>query len=443
MNATWTAYLPDFIRRRIEGRLQLQQALGNAGWLLSDKVFRMAVVLLVGVWTARYLGPALYGQLSYAIAFAMLFSPISDLGLDGLVQRDIILDPPSKNRAIGTSFILTAIAGFLTFVLAVVAILFRHADSLTVYIVAIVSFGSVFQAFIAIEYWYESQVQSKKIVVAKFSAFLITNALKLAILVFNGPLIAFAWVGLAEAVIGAAGLVIIYQRDGNRVADWEFSNKTTLKLLHNSWPIMLSGVMTMISMRIDQVMLGEMIGQSEVGVYSVAVRLTETWFFIPMTICSSTFPAIMNSWAKDKELFYKQIQKLYNLMAFIGLCLAIPVTIFSGLIIKLLYGAAYYKSGPLLSVLIWTVVIMNLASARTLYLISMNWTRVLFITLSFGSLLNIVLNYFLIPRYGAMGAAIATCISYWFASLGSCFLFKSLRRTGWMLTKALFFPKFW
>jgi O-antigen/teichoic acid export membrane protein len=444
MSAFWTKYLPSFLRERLEGRQQLQKALGNAGWLLSDKIFRMGVALLIGVWTARYLGPKLYGQLSYALAFTMLFCPISDLGLDGIVQREILLDPTAKDKAIGTSFVLTAIGGLLSFILAVTGIfIVRPSDGLTHALVAILSIGAIFQAFIAIEYWYESQVESKRIVAAKFSAFLISNVLKLALIVLKAPLIAFAWVSLAEAGIGAAGLVIIYNRDGYRISSWKFSTAATLKFLRISWPIILSGIMTTISMRIDQVMLGEMIGETEVGIYSVAVRLTEAWFFIPLTACSSAFPAIMNSWAGDKELFYKQIQKLYNLMAFIGYCIAIPVTIFSGWIIKLLFGAAYYKSGPLLSVLIWTVIVMNLGSARTLYLISMNWTKLLFITLLFGSVLNILLNLILIPRYGAVGAAISTIISYWLASHGSCFLFKPLRKTGWMLARAIVYPKFW
>lgn len=444
MNTFWTKYLPNFLQERLEGRQQLQKALGNAGWLLSDRIFRMGIALLIGVWTARYLGPKLYGQLSYALAFTMLFCPIGDLGLDGVVQREILLDPSSKDKAIGTSFVLTAIGGLLTVVFAVTGIFFiRPTDTLTHLLVLIMAVGLIFQSFIAIEYWYESQVQSKKIVAAKFSAFLITNLLKVIILLLHGPLIAFAWVGLAEAVIGAAGLIIIYRRDGFRISDWEFSRTTTLKLLHRSWPIFLSGIVTTISMRIDQVMLGEMMGESEVGIYSVAVKLTETWFFLPLVACSSAFPAIMNSWAGDKELFYKQIQKLYNLMAFIGYCIAISVTIFSGWIIKLLFGADYYKSGPLLSVLIWTVVIMNLSSARTLFLISMNWNRLLFITLLSGTLLNILLNYLLIPKFGAMGAVIATIISYWFALHGSCFLFKPLRKTGWMLARAIVYPKFW
>lgn len=444
MNAFWTKYLPNFILKRLEGRLQLQKALGNAGWLLSDRIFRMGISLLIGVWTARYLGPTLYGQLSYALAFSMLFCPIGDLGLDGVVQREILLYPTSKNKAIGTSFILTAVGGLLSVVFAVTGIfLVRPTDTLTHLLVLIMASGLIFQAFIAIEYWYESQVQSKKIVAAKFSAFLITNLLKIFILIFHGPLIAFAWVGLVEAAIGALGLVIIYQRDGFSVSNWEFSLTTTLKLLHNSWPIILSGIMTTISMRIDQVMLGEMMGESEVGIYSVAVKLTETWNFLPLVVCSSSFPAIMNSWAGDKELFYKQIQKFYNLMAFIGYCIAILVTVFSGLIIKLLFGASYYQSGPLLSVLIWVVVIMNLSSARTLFLISMNWNRLLFVTLLCGTILNILLNYLLIPKYGAMGAAIATIASYWFALHGTCFIFKPLRKTGWMLAKAMVYPKFW
>ena len=86
---------------------------------------------------------------------------------------------------------------------------------------------------------------------------------------------------------------------------------------------------------------------------------------------------------------------------------------------------------------------MYLEFARSSFLTAMNWTRIYLLTVFMGGILNIILNLFLIPRYGGMGAAVASLIGYWFAAHGSCFLFKPLFRTGLMLTRAMLYPKVW
>jgi len=199
----------------------------------------------------------------------------------------------------------------------------------------------------------------------------------------------------------------------------------------------------MVYLRIDQVMLGNMAGSAELGNYSVAVRISEAWYFIPMVISSSVFPAIVEMEAVSEELFYSNMQKLYNLMALLAYIVALPVAFFSKDIIQVLFSSAYSEAGPLLAILIWTGVFTSLGAARGIFIVSKNWTRVNLVTISLGCSVNIALNYALIPNYGAMGAVIATFISYWFAIHGTCFFFKSLRRTGWMITKAMIYPKAW
>ncbi len=130
-------------------------------------------------------------------------------------------------------------------------------------------------------------------------------------------------------------------------------------------------------------------------------------------------------------------------MAFAGYAVAIPFTFLSGWVVELLFGAAYAKAGPLLSVMIWAGLFMNLVTAKNIYLISRNWNRLHLVSMSLGCVINVLLNYVLIPVYGAMGAVIASCIAYWFAAHGTCFLFKPLHKTGYMITKALVFPRVW
>jgi O-antigen/teichoic acid export membrane protein len=199
----------------------------------------------------------------------------------------------------------------------------------------------------------------------------------------------------------------------------------------------------MIYMRIDQVMIGEMVGSREVGIYSVAVQLVEAWYFIPGVIVSSVFPSIVESKEMGESVFYERLQQLYNFMAFMAYIIAIPVTFIAGWVIRNLYGAEYGKAGPMLAVLIWSILFTNLGVARSTFLTAMNWTRVHFLTVALGALINDVLNYILIPPYGGMGAVIASCFAYWFASHGACFIYKPLNKTGGMLTKAIIYPRIW
>jgi O-antigen/teichoic acid export membrane protein len=199
----------------------------------------------------------------------------------------------------------------------------------------------------------------------------------------------------------------------------------------------------MVYLRIDQIMLGQLANNHEVGVYAAAVKVAEIWFFIPTAIVSSVFPNIIKAKESSEEEFYGRLQKLYNLLVFVGYAIAIPTTFLAGFVINLLYGKAYAAAGPMLIFLIWSDVFANLAVARNGFLLAMNWSWVLFSMTLAGAVVNITLNFLLIPHYGGLGAAIASLVSYWIAAHGACYFFKPLRRTANMLTRALLYPKFW
>lgn len=444
MDVGWTRMLPGVIRKKLEDRQTLQRALGNSGWMMGDQVARQIVGLLVGVWLARYLGPHLFGQLSYAFAVVLIVSPVAMLALDGITIRRMAQDPGCRDEVLGTSFILMLATGVLSYILTMAAILLSRPDDLLVHwLVGILAASMIVQAFIAIEFWFESQMQWKYTVYAKTSAFMLVNVVKIALILMKAPLIAFAWIGLAEASLGSIGLLIVYRFRGFSIKAWRFSSAVAKTLLHDSWPLVFSTILTMIYLRIDQIMIGNMIGNEELGVYSVAVRISEAWFFIPMVISSSVFPAIVKTEAFSEQLFYTQMQRLYNWMALLAYGVALPVAYFSEEIISILFSSAYKNAAPLLAILIWTGVFTSLGSARDVFILSKNWTRVNLISIALGSALNVLLNYALIPRHGAMGAVAATFISYWFAIHGTCLFLKPLRKTGWMMTKAMIYPKVW
>lgn len=437
-------YLPFFLRKRLEGRHELQKVLSNTGWLFGDRMLRMGVGLLVGVWVARYLGPSEYGMLSYAASLVGIFSAVALLGLEAVVVRDIVRNPEIENEVLGTTFILRFLAGSFSYLFAVVTVfVIRPEDPLAHLLVGVMGSVLIFGSFDTIDLWFQSRVLSKYVVYAKNTAFLIASSLRVVLVVIKAPVLAFAAANAIEYGLGALGLVIFYRVSGQRIGRWKGSVQVARDLFTQCWPVLLSGIVFMVYMRIDQVMLGQLSDSRELGVYAAAVKIAEIWFFIPAAIVSSVFPNLIKTRESDENEFYGRLQKLFNLLAFIGYAIAVPTTFIGIFVVKLLYGEAYATAGPMLIILIWSNVFAILAVARNAYLLAMGWTWVLFAMVLTGAAANVVLNYLLIPRYGGIGAAAASLVSYWIAAHGACYLYKPLRKTAKMMTKSLLYPKFW
>lgn len=344
----------------------------------------------------------------------------------------------------GVTFFLRLCAGAITYLAMLGAIFYFRPDEHLVHVLAaIMGVGLILQALDTIDLWFQSQVHSVYVVYAKCSAFIVSSIVKIVLVLIRAPLIDFVTVGALELLLAAIGLLVAYWHSGQRISAWKVNFGIVRRLLSDSWPLLFSGVVFMVYMRIDQVMLGQMVGDHEVGIYSAAVRLAEVWYFIPTAVVSSVFPNIVRAREVDEAEFYGRLQRLYNLLAFMGYAVAIPVTLASGLVISLLFGKNYAAAGPMLALLIWAGLFANLAVARNAYLLVMNWSRVLFGMVLAGALVNVLLNLVLIPRYGGMGAVLASCVAYWVAAHGGGLFYAPLRKTNQMLTRAMLCPKFW
>ncbi len=412
MSPFWFKYLPNFLRRRLEGRHNVQNVIDNTGWLFFDKILRMAGGLLLGVLIARYLGPEQYGLLNYATAFVALFGAFATLGLDGIVVRDIVKEPARRNELLGSSFVLKLIGGLLTTVgiLLVIYFLKRNDDYIRL-IVSLTSLGLILQAFDAVEFHYRSEVKSKYPILAKDAAFIVFILVRVWLLTTHAGLQAFVVASLLESVFGAFLMLVLYQRQGNSIINWKCNAGTMRRLLKDSWPLVLSGIVIMIYMRIDQVMIGEMLGNKAVGTYSAALRLSETWYFIPLIISSSVAPTIINAKKVSEEQYLARLQKLYNLMTIMSLGIALIVSLCSSSLINLLYGDQFLGAGLILAIHIWSAVFYFLGVAASNWFLVENQQRLVFMRTLYGVVANIGLNFLLIPKFGAAGAAIATLVT--------------------------------
>lgn len=392
--------------------------IANTGWLFADRILRMGVELFVGIWIARYLGAQQYGLLNYATAFVALVHPVAHLGLNNIVVRYLVHQSWSKEQILGTTFWLKLLGGFVSLLVAFSCISFlRQDDKLTVQLVAILAMAGIFQAFDTIDLWFQSQVKSKYTVLAKNTVKAFITLLQIFLIVRQAPLIVFAWVKSLEIGLAGVGLMIAYNIKGYSLRLWRWSLPLAKTLIKESWPLILSGLNVMIYMKIDQIMLGQMINDRSVGIYSAATRISEAWYFIPSAIHSSVSPSIFEAKEISEALYYKRIGKLLRFLVLISIIIAVPMTFLSGTLITMLFGNAYAAAGPVLAIHIWAALFAFMGLGTSSWFVAEGLTQLNLRRNVLGAITNILLNLFLIPIYAELGAAIATVISYaigWF-----------------------------
>jgi O-antigen/teichoic acid export membrane protein len=425
----------------LDRRPEVKRILRNVSWTVAFRGLQMVGALAVGVWVVRYLGAKEFGELNFAIAFVTLFGAIASLGLDGVLIRNIVDSPSTAPIQLGTAFTLKLFGSVVAALAASLVVLAVRPEPGVRWFVVIIAVGTIFSAFDTFDFWFQSQVDARSVAYVRGAAFLAVSAVKIVLVLLHASLWTFAAVTSAELVISGGAFIVAYEATGNSIRQLGWDSAIAVSLLRDSWPLLFSSVMVLVYMRIDQVMLGMMAGDREVGIYSVAVRLAEVWYFVPAALVATVFPSVVLARGVSEELFYNRLQKLYDSVSALCYAIAIPVTLVGPWVVRLLYGADYADAGTVLVALIWTLHFTGLGMARSAFLTTMNWTRVHLLTVGAGAALNIALNLWLIPRHGALGAAFASLVAYWFAAHGSCFIYPPLFKTGRMITRSLVLPR--
>lgn len=412
MSASWMRFLPGVFRRRLEGRTQYQKILGNISWLSADRLIRMGVGLIVGVWVARYLGREFFGMLNFAAAFVALFSPLAALGLESIVIRDCVASPERRYQTLGTAFWLKLLGGIVAGTVAAALVLAtRPGEPVIQIMVVIAATGVLFQSTDVIDYWFQSQVAAKFVVYARTIAFLAIAGVRVVLILLEAPVVAFAWAACAELAIAAAGMAIFYRMEGGEFGAWRGSFERARGLLRDSWPLFFSVVFVAVYMKIDQVMLGYMLDDAAVGLYSAAIRLVEMWYFLPAAIVASVLPALIRARGEDESFYLRKLQILYDIMGGLALLFALAMSLLSTPIIAILYGHKFEGAGPILAVYAWAAVPTFIGMASAQHFVVENRTRVTLYRTFAGAVASVLVNYLLIPLFGPLGAAFAFLVA--------------------------------
>ena len=408
--------------------------------MLAEQVLRIIAGLFVGIYVARYLGPKEFGIYSYAVAFVALFGAIARLGLDGIVVRDLVNHPEQRDVCLGTAFRLKLIGAMLTLGVLAIAVQFTSNEPITDLYIFIIASGLVFQSVDVVDFYFQSRVLSKYVSISRLIQLALSSLMKLYFIFIEADLFWFVMVSMVDQISLALSLAVAYrrQRIGNFFGRFDLS--TAKAMLRNSWPLILSGIAISLYMRIDQIMIKELLGEREVGLYSAAVRLSEAWYFVPVIVATSLFPAILNAKNLNPTLYKKRLQRLYSIMIYSALGVALPVAFLAKSIVVTLYGNQYQDAGLVLAIHIWAGIFVALGVVNGQWFLAENLQKLATLNTLIGAASNVILNYVLIPIYGISGVAFSTLVSYGIAAYLALFLHQETRRQFYRITFAVLPP---
>ncbi len=408
----------------------------NTSWLLGEKIARIIITFFVGILLVRYLGPNNFGIFSYAFSFVTLFSALSVLGIEKIVVRDLVNNPTNQNSILGTAFFLRIIGSALSLLLIFATTFITGDAGIVLIMIALMSTMIIFRSIQVIDYYFQAKVTSRFSVYAQFGALVIGSIIKVFLILTNASLVYFGVAIGIENLVMVIILIYNYRLQDLRIFDWQFNKNISVEIIKESWPLLIAGLAVTVYMKIDQVMIKHMLGDKEVGLYAAAVQLCESWYFLPTVISGSLFPAIINAKKISQQLYESRIQKLFDILAWISIGISIPVSFSSTLVIKILYGNDFLASTPVLTIYIWSSIAIFIGVASSQYLIAENLSKLVMYRTIPGLVLNVILNIFLIPKFGIIGSAYATVISYTFAVFFIVF-FKKTRIHMVMMLKSI------
>ncbi|MCB9491229.1 MAG: flippase [Dehalococcoidia bacterium] len=428
------------VRARTDPKSLGGQVVLNSGWLIGERLLRMVLAFIVTIWVIRYLGDEDYGVLAYALSVTMLVDVVATMGMRSVVVRELVEDPEREPEILGSAVGARVLGAVVSAVLIIGIGWFVAAGSKSFPVLVVLSLSLPFSALGSLDLAFQAYLQSQYAVAARIGGLAFASVLRIVLLLLGAPLIAFAIASAVELTGIGLAFATMYAWKRGRLFALRFNPRRAWHLMTVSWPFFMSALAASIYLKVDQVMLHGFTTSSQVGQYAAAARLSEVWYFIPIAMASSLLPMLVIRRREDPAQYQKNLQHAYDINAWMAISLSVGITLFAVPGVAILYGGGFHDTAEILRIHTWAAPFIFMGTVLGRALIAEDRRKFELSRHASGALLNVLLNLVLIPRYEGIGAAVATVISYAFASYVACVFNERGRFHLRLMTRALVWP---
>lgn len=408
----------------------------NAAWIIACKIVQAILGVIVTMLSARFLGPSGYGIINYAASVVAFVAPVMQLGLNSTLVQEFIHAPEKEGETLGTALVMSLCSGILC-IIGVIAfsMVANHGEKVTVLVCALYSLLLVFQALEISQYWYQAKLKSKYTSIVMLLAYVLISAYRIILLASGGSIYLFAVSQAIDYMLISVALLVIYNKLGGQKLAFSFASAK--RMFAKSKYYIIPNLMVSIFANTDKVMLQLMLGEETTGFYSAALGSITMTGFVYSAIIDSARPSIFESQKISENSFEKNVIRLYSVIIYLSLLQSLLMTIFAPLIIKILYGSQYGPSVNVLRLAVWYTTFAYIGSVRNIWILAKDKQKYLWILNLSGALMNVVLNFVLIPVLGMSGAALASLITQIFTNVAMNHIIKPIRHNNVLMARSL------
>ena len=408
----------------------------NASWIIVCRIVQSLISLVIGMISARYLGPSNYGLINYASSIVAFVVPIAQLGFRNVLVEEIVSHPEREGKTLGTSLVMSSSASLFCIVgcIAFVSIV-NAGETDTLIVCSLYSISLLFQMTEMIQYWYQAKLLSKYTSITSLIAYTLVSAYKIFLLITQKNIYWFAVTAAFDSLIISVVLIIIYKKIGTQKLS--FSLSIGKQLFSRSRYYIVSSMMVTVFSQTDKIMIKTMIDDSANGYYSAAITCAAMTGFVFTALIDSLRPVIFKSKKESEERFEKNVARLYSLIIYLGLAQSVVLTVLAKPVVTVLYGSEYLPAVQLLQIITWYSAFSYMGSVRNIWMLAEEKQKYLWIINLSGAILNVVGNIVLIPVLGASGAAIASVATQFFTNFILCLILKPIKPTAHLILRAL------
>lgn len=417
----------------------LKNFLINFSWIILSQFSKIILGGFTFIYVVRYLGPNDFGLISYALSIIGILHPLSTLGLDAIIFRNIIRDKKNEKIIIKTSYLIRIVSGTILFLCTSLWFYFHGDNSVFNFIIFILAIGFILDAFVVYEGYFAAILQNKYISLSNIVSNIISNIFKVLFIYIklNIAWIAFAY--LLEKLIKILSLRYFYNLKSSK-GHVQFDLNLSKQMMTDSWPLIFTSFAGMLYVHFDQILIKYYLNLEQVGLYAASAKLIIFLYFIPSIISNIIYPKIieLKNNLNSKDFIYK-LELIYFVNFVLSLLLMSFILISGKWIVIFFLGSDFASSINILYIYSFSLIFAFFESNNNKLLMIDNFQKLMLIRNIFGLGLNVILNIFLIPKYGIEGAAYATIVSRFMVFMSYSISFKT-RYIFLLQIKSMIFP---
>lgn len=408
----------------------------NAKWIIGCRILQALLQLVIGMLTARYLGPSGYGLINYAASVVAFVVPVMQLGLQSTLVQEYVQRPEQEGAILGTGLVMNLLSGAACVVgVTAFAMAASRGEKDTVLVCALYSTSLLFQSMEMTQYWFQARLLSKYSSLAMLAGYLAASAYRSFLLVTGKSVFWFALSHGAEYFVSGSILLLQYRRLG--AGKPVFRPAMAKTLLVRSRYYIPAAMMVTLFQNTDHVMLKLMAGDAANGLYTCAAVCTGLSSFLFNAILDAFRPVVLASRRESMAAFEDHMVRLYAVFHVLALIQSVGFTLLAEPIVGLLYGEAYLQAVPVLRIVVWNTAFSCMGAVRNIWILAQERHRVLWRINLGGALMNASLNALMIPLWGAWGAAFASVLTQAFTNFLLGFGMPSMKENQKLLLRSL------